>query len=73
MRHYFYPTDLWGGIAKSVFFGLVITSMGCYIGSEAKGGAEGVGRVATLTVVYSSILILIMDFVVATILFGGFK
>jgi len=73
MKHYFQPTDLWGGIVKSIFFGMVITSIGCYIGNKAKGGAEGVGEVATLTVVYSSILILIMDFVVAAILFGGHK
>lgn len=72
MKNYFRPMDLWGGLIKSFFFGLVITTIACHIGSRAKGGAEGVGKVATLTVVYSSILILLMDFVVAAILFGGY-
>lgn len=71
MRDFFLPSDLWGGLVKSVFFGLIITSIGCFAGSKAEGGAEGVGKVATQTVVYSAICILIMDFIVASILFGG--
>ncbi|MBN1326766.1 MAG: ABC transporter permease [Candidatus Cloacimonetes bacterium] len=71
MREYFLPSDLWGGLVKALFFGLIITTVGCFAGSKTRGGAEGVGRVATLTVVYSSILILIMDFIVAALLFGG--
>jgi phospholipid/cholesterol/gamma-HCH transport system permease protein len=70
MRNYFSPSDLWGGLVKSFFFGLIITSMGCFIGSRSEPGAEGVGKAATLTVVWSSILILIMDFCVAFVLFG---
>ena len=72
MKNYFRPLDLWGGLVKAFFFGLIITSIACYTGSRAEGGAEGVGKVATLSVVYSSILILLMDFVVAAILFGGY-
>lgn len=71
MKDFFLPADLWGGLVKAIFFGLVITTVGCFAGSKAKGGAEGVGRVTTLTVVYSSILVLVADFVVAAILFGG--
>jgi phospholipid/cholesterol/gamma-HCH transport system permease protein len=71
MRDFFLPSDLIGGLVKAVFFGLIITVVGCFAGSKAKGGAEGVGRVTTITVVYSSILILITDFIVATLLFGA--
>ncbi len=71
MRNYFLPSDLWGGLIKSLFFGLIITSIGCYAGSRATGGAEGVGKVTTQTVVYSAILILVMDFTVAWLIFGG--
>jgi len=71
LKSYFHPSDLWGGLVKSIFFGLIITSIGCYTGSKATGGAEGVGRVTTQTVVYSAIFILVMDFAVAWILFGG--
>ncbi len=70
MRDFFLPSDLWGGLVKALFFGLIVTSVGCFMGSKAKGGAEGVGKVTTLTVVYSSILILVMDFIVAALLFG---
>jgi phospholipid/cholesterol/gamma-HCH transport system permease protein len=72
MKNYFLPSDLWGGLIKSLFFGLIITSIGCYCGSRATGGAEGVGKVTTQTVVYSAILILVMDFSVAWLLFGGY-
>ncbi len=71
MKEFFLPSDLWGGLVKSIFFGLVITMVGCFAGNRAEGGAEGVGIVTTQTVVYSSILILIMDFIVASLLFGN--
>ncbi|MDP8201367.1 MAG: ABC transporter permease [Candidatus Tenebribacter burtonii] len=71
MRDFFLPSDLIGGMVKATFFGLIITVVGCFAGSKAKGGAEGVGRVTTITVVYSSIFILITDFIVAALLFGA--
>lgn len=71
MRDFFLPSDLMGGLIKAVFFGLIITVVACFAGSRANGGAEGVGRVTTVTVVYSSILILVMDFIVAALLFGS--
>lgn len=71
MRDFFEPSDLWGGLVKSVAFGFVITSLACHIGSQSGHGAEGVGRVTTLTVVFSSILILVMDFIIAALLFSS--
>lgn len=73
MRDFFLPSDLIGGLVKAIFFGLIVTVVACFAGSKAKGGAEGVGRVTTITVVYSSILILITDFIVAALLFGAIK
>ena len=70
MRNFFNPSDLWGGVIKAFFFGLIISTIGCFVGSKTRDGAEGVGRAATLTVVYSSIIILVMDFAVAAVLFG---
>lgn len=72
MRSYFETFDLLSGIVKSIVFGFIITSLGCFFGSRTSGGAEGVGRSTTLTVVYSSVLILVMDFVVAWVLLGGY-
>ncbi|MDD3049596.1 MAG: ABC transporter permease [Candidatus Cloacimonetes bacterium] len=71
MKNYFQPYDLWGGLVKAFFFGFVVTSIACFIGSKTKGGAEGVGKSATQSVVYSSISILVMDFAVAYFLFGN--
>ncbi len=65
MRAAFEPFDLISGLTKALVFGFIITSMGCFFGSRTTGGAEGVGRSTTLTVVYCSVLILIMDFFVA--------
>lgn len=72
MRSYFIPSDLWGGLVKSLVFGFIITSFGCYHGDRCIGGAEGVGKATTLTVVYSSVAILVMDFIVAWLLFGAY-
>ena len=71
MKNFFLPWDLWGGLIKGFFFGIIITTVGCYAGDHAHGGAEGVGRAATRAVVYSAILVLMMDFVVASVLYGA--
>jgi len=64
MRSYFESFDLFSGLIKAFVFGFIITSLSCFFGSRTSGGAEGVGR-STLTVVYSAVLILVMDFFVA--------
>ena len=55
-------SDLFSGLGKSVFFALFISVVGCYNGLQTRGGAGGVGRYTTHTVVTASILILISDF-----------
>lgn len=72
MKNYFMPSNLWGGLFKAFLFGLVITMTGCFCGSRTEGGAEGVGKMTMDTVVYSSIAILVVDFAVASLLFGSF-
>ena len=68
MRSYFESFDLLSGLIKAFVFGFIITSLSCFFGSRTSGGAEGVGRSTTLTVVYSAVLILVMDFFVAWII-----
>src|SRR5213083_2629702 len=53
--------DVWFGLLKSASFGCTITLVGCIVGLSTRGGAEGVGRSTTRTVVYSAILILVLD------------
>jgi phospholipid/cholesterol/gamma-HCH transport system permease protein len=53
--------DVMTGLIKTVFFGMIIALVGCYEGLKTKGGAEGVGRATTLSVVTSFILIIATD------------
>jgi phospholipid/cholesterol/gamma-HCH transport system permease protein len=54
--------DLASGIGKTVFFGFSIALIACYNGLRTTGGADGVGRSTTQTVVSGAITVLIMDF-----------
>jgi phospholipid/cholesterol/gamma-HCH transport system permease protein len=54
--------DVGSGIAKSFFFAYFIAIVGCYNGLNTTGGADGVGRATTNTVVLAAILVLISDF-----------
>ena len=54
--------DVAGGVGKAVFFAVFVTVVACYNGLNARGGADGVGRATTHTVVVASILVLISDF-----------
>lgn len=70
MKAHFEAEDLWSGLIKAIFFGFTITVTATFVGSKTVGGAEGVGNSATNAAVISSILILLMDFLVAALLFG---
>ncbi|MEO6326348.1 MAG: ABC transporter permease [Thermoanaerobaculia bacterium] len=54
--------DLMHGLCKTPFFGFEIALIGCYNGLNATGGADGVGRATTSSVVLSSITVLATDF-----------
>jgi phospholipid/cholesterol/gamma-HCH transport system permease protein len=54
--------DLVSGLVKTVFFAFVIALISCYNGLHAEGGADGVGRATTDTVVAIAISVLILDF-----------
>ena len=60
--------DLVTGMVKSVFFGISICWVGVYRGLQVEGGAEGVGRQTTSSVVTSIFLIIIID-LLFTVLF----
>lgn len=70
LKRFFDLFDMFGGLLKSGVFGAIIAIVGCYHGFRTSGGAEGVGLSTTRAVVYSSVLILIADYVVAHILFS---
>jgi phospholipid/cholesterol/gamma-HCH transport system permease protein len=60
--------DLVTGLVKSVFFGVAICWVGVYRGLQVEGGAEGVGRQTTSSVVTAIFLIIIVD-LIFTVLF----
>jgi phospholipid/cholesterol/gamma-HCH transport system permease protein len=60
--------DVWFGLLKSSSFGFTIALVGCIVGLSTRGGAEGVGRSTTRAVVYSAILILVLDALWAVVL-----
>ncbi|MCG3119648.1 MAG: putative phospholipid ABC transporter permease protein MlaE [bacterium] len=61
--------SLLGGLTKAVVFGATIALIGCYVGFQTSGGAEGVGRATIQAFVLSSAVILMNDYVLATIIF----
>jgi phospholipid/cholesterol/gamma-HCH transport system permease protein len=61
--------DIYSGLIKAAFFGLVLSVIGCYKGFNTTGGAEGVGRATTQAVVMSSITILVSDYFLTAIMF----
>lgn len=64
----FDPFHVTYAVIKTVFFAFVITSIPAYHGYYTKGGALEVGRSSTKAVVYSSIVILILNYILTQLL-----
>lgn len=60
--------DVYSGFVKSFSFGAIIAWIGCYKGYYAGHGAEGVSRATTEAVVLTSVLILVWDYFLTSIL-----
>jgi phospholipid/cholesterol/gamma-HCH transport system permease protein len=60
--------DVVGGLIKTVFFGGIIAVTGCYYGFKTHGGAAGVGRATTNSVVLTLVLILIFDYILGSLI-----
>src|SRR5438876_539204 len=56
------PKDFFTGVGKSVFFGAIVTLIGCYNGLSTEGGTEGLGRATTATVVHVTMGVIVSDF-----------
>jgi phospholipid/cholesterol/gamma-HCH transport system permease protein len=69
MANYVDMKDILEGIYKSLTFGVLITWICCYKGYYTGFGAEGVSRATTQAVVLSSVLILVWDYCMTSILF----
>ncbi|MGD8386422.1 MAG: MlaE family lipid ABC transporter permease subunit [Desulfobacteraceae bacterium] len=73
MTNYLDGKDIAEGLYKSLSFGIIIAWISCYkgyyTGLHTGFGAEGVSRATTQAVVFSSVLILIWDYFLTSILF----
>ena len=60
--------DVYGGILKSISFGLIVSWICCYKGFYTRHSAEGLGTATTEAVVLSSVLILVWDYFLTSVL-----
>jgi phospholipid/cholesterol/gamma-HCH transport system permease protein len=66
---YLKSDDVVSGLIKASVFGFIVALMGCYHGYHSRGGAEGVGAATTYSVVSASIMILLFDYILTSVLF----
>ena len=67
-KTWFKPWDAWYGIIKGLSFGIAITSISCFYGYYTRGGAAGVGKSTTSSVVVSCVAIMLLDYILAALL-----
>jgi phospholipid/cholesterol/gamma-HCH transport system permease protein len=70
-EHLRYP-DIIQGLVKPLFFGYILSSIGCFYGLRTTGGTEGVGRSTIQAVVWASVLIIFVDFFLTQVLLSLF-
>lgn len=66
-----FHNDIVNGIVKSLVFGFVITWIAVFQGYYSEPNAAGISHATTRTVVYSSLLVLALDFVLTALMMGG--
>jgi len=67
-RMFFSNYDIFVCLVKATVFGLLISLLGYYHGIHSAGGAKGVGEATMKSVVSSSVMILMFDFLIAFLL-----
>jgi phospholipid/cholesterol/gamma-HCH transport system permease protein len=68
-KNFFHTEDVFGALLKAGIFGLTTSLLGCHIGFQTEGGAEGVGISTIRSFVVSSAMILIADYMLWFFLF----
>jgi len=63
--------DIGNGMVKSLVFAVVVTWIAVFQGYDLVPTSEGISRATTRTVVYSSLAVLGLDFVLTAMMFGG--
>jgi len=65
--------DILQGLVKPLFFGFIISSVGCFYGMRTSGGTQGVGRSTISAVVFASVLIIFVDLMISTVMVSLFR
>ncbi len=68
VRSFFEPYYVFMMFVKAVVFAYILTSVSCFQGYYVRGGSIELGQASTQAVVYSDILILLADYLIALIL-----
>jgi len=71
IQYEFIPFYVTYSLIKSIVFAFIITSVSSYYGYHASGGAINVGKASTKAVVYSSIIILIFNYILTDLILSG--
>ena len=64
--------DVLNGMIKSVVFAFVVTWIAVFQGYDCEPTSEGISRATTRTVVYASLAVLGLDFILTALMFGDF-
>jgi phospholipid/cholesterol/gamma-HCH transport system permease protein len=74
-QHYFHlflpPIDVFYSFLKAIVFAIAVTMIHCYYGYNASGGPAGVGVAAGRAIRISIIVIVILNLLLSTVMFGG--
>ena len=69
IKNYLTIKDIYSGLVKAFVFGIIISIVSCHQGFKTRGGAEGVGKSTTASVVVSFLLIAIFDYFLTSMFF----
>jgi phospholipid/cholesterol/gamma-HCH transport system permease protein len=67
-----FTEDVLNGVIKSIVFGFVVTWIAVFQGYDCEPTSEGISRATTKTVVYASLAVLGLDFILTALMFGDF-
>ena len=68
IQAWLHPRDIYEGLLKAAVFGLIFATVCTYRGFTTKGGAKGVGEATNSGVVYSMVLIIVMNFFMTNVI-----
>jgi phospholipid/cholesterol/gamma-HCH transport system permease protein len=67
-----FSEDVLNGVIKSIVFAFVVTWIAVFQGYDCEPTSEGISRATTKTVVYASLAVLGLDFILTALMFGDF-